>query len=153
MAAANLPGDQHAEPLEANLDYWRSFARVIGALASSLGAVALAAVGIYGVVAYAVGRRVREIGVRIALGASTREVVALVLKQQMRPVAIGALVGLVAAIAVSRILSNVLFGVSPTDAVALGATVLVVGGVALLAGFLPARRASRVDPNTVLHYE
>jgi hypothetical protein len=143
------------QPLEANLDYWRSLAGVISALATSLGvvALALAAVGIYGVVAYAVGRRVREIGVRIALGAATRDVVMMVLKQQMRPVAIGAAVGIVAALAVSRVLSSVLFGVSPTDGVALLAAVLVVAGVTLAAGVLPARRASRVDPNTVLRYE
>jgi len=142
-------------PLEANLEATRSLARVVSALATSLGAVALvlAAVGIYGVVAYSVGRRVREIGVRIALGAATRDVVALVLKQQMRPVAIGAVIGVAAALAVSRILSSVLFGVSPTDGVALLAAVLVVGGVGLAAGILPARRASRVDPNVVLHYE
>jgi predicted permease len=142
-------------PLEASLEATRSLARVVSALATSLGAVALvlAAVGIYGVVAYSVGRRVREIGVRIALGAATRDVVALVLKQQMRPVAIGAVIGLAAALAVSRILSSVLFGVSPTDGVALLAAVLVVVGVGLAAGILPARRASRVNPNVVLHYE
>jgi predicted permease len=142
-------------PLEANLEATRSLARVVSALATSLGAVALvlAAVGIYGVVAYSVGRRVREIGVRIALGAATRDVVALVLKQQIQPVAIGAVIGLAAALAVSRILSSVLFGVSPTDGVALLAAVLVVVGVGLAAGILPARRASRVDPNVVLHYE
>jgi hypothetical protein len=143
------------QPLEANLDYWRSVARLVSALATALGAVALtlAAVGIYGVVAYAVGRRVREIGVRIALGAATRDVVGLVLKQQMRPVAIGSVVGLAVGLAAARILSSVLFGVSSADAVAVVATLLVVVGVALTAGFLPARRASRVDPNTVLHYE
>jgi predicted permease len=142
-------------PLEANLEATRSLARVVSALATALGAVALvlAAVGIYGVVAYSVGRRAREIGVRIALGAAMRDVVALVLKRQLRPVAIGAVVGLAAALAVSRVLSSVLFGVSPTDGVALFAALVVVGGVAVLAGILPARRASRVDPNVVLHYE
>ncbi len=142
-------------PLEANLDTWRNLAGVVTTLATTLGVVALvlAAVGIYGVVAYAVGRRVREIGVRIALGAAARDVVTLVLRQQMKPVAIGAAVGLVAALAASRVLSSVLFGVSPTDGIALLAAVLVVGGVATLASLLPARRASRVDPNVVLHYE
>jgi ABC-type antimicrobial peptide transport system permease subunit len=142
-------------PLEANLEATRSLSRVVSALATSLGvvALALAAVGIYGVVAYSVGRRAREIGVRIALGAGTRDVVALVLKQQLWPVAIGAVIGVGAALAVSRILSSVLFGVSPTDGVALLAAVLVVVGVGLTAGILPARRASRVDPNVVLHDE
>jgi len=142
-------------PLEANLEANRSLSRVVSALATALGAVALvlAAVGIYGVVAYAVGRRAREIGVRIALGAATRDVIALVLKQQLRPVAIGVVAGLATALAVSRVLSSVLFGVSPTDGVALLMAMVVVGGVAVLAGILPARRASRVDPNVVLHYE
>jgi putative ABC transport system permease protein len=142
-------------PLEANLDVWRGIARVVSALATALGAVAvtLAAVGIYGVIAYAVGRRVREIGVRIALGAATRDVVALVLKQQLRPVAIGAVIGLAAGLAVSRVLSSVLFGVSPSDPIALFGAIVVVGSVALIAGVVPARRASRVDPNVVLHYE
>jgi putative ABC transport system permease protein len=115
--------------------------------------LALAAVGIYGVVAYAVGRRAREIGVRIALGAATRDVVALVLKQQLRPVAVGAVIGVAAAMAVSRVLSSVLFGVSPTDLIALLGAVLIVLAAALAAGTLPARRASRVDPNVALHYE
>ena len=90
---------------------------------------------------------------RIALGAATRDVIGLVLKQQMRPVAIASVVGLTVGLAVARILSSVLFGVSSADAVALFATLLVVGGVALAAALLPARRASRVDPNTVLHCE
>jgi putative ABC transport system permease protein len=142
-------------PLQANLDASRKLAGVITTLATALGIVALvlAAVGIYGVVAYAVGRRVREFGVRIALGAVTRDVVTLVLRQQMRPVVIGAAIGVVAALGISRILSSVLFGVSPTDGVALLAAVVVVVGVALVAGIVPARRASRVDPNSVLHCE
>ena len=88
--------------------------------------------------AYAVGRRVRELGVRVALGAASRDVIMLVLRQQLRPVAIGAVVGLGAGVAVSRILSSVLFGVSPTDAVALFAAAGVVASVALAAGILPA---------------
>jgi predicted permease len=142
-------------PLEANLDTWRSLARVVSTLAVALGvvALALAAVGVYGVVAYAVGRRAREFGVRIALGADAQDVALLVLKQQLRPVVIGAVIGLGAALVVSRILSSVLFGVSPTDGVALLAALAVVGGVALAAGIFPARRASRVEPNVALHYE
>jgi predicted permease len=143
------------EPLEANLDVWRGIARVVSALAMALGvvAVALAAVGIYGVIAYAVGRRVRELGVRIAFGAGARDVVLLVLKQQLRPVIVGAVIGVAAAFAVSRILSSVLFGISPTDPIALLAAVGVVGSVAVVAAVVPARRASRVEPNTVLRYE
>jgi predicted permease len=142
-------------PLEANLNGWRSLARVVSTLAASLGGVALvlALVGVYGVVAYAVGRRMREIGVRIALGAGRRDVVALVLRKTMRPVVIGAAVGLLAGLGFSRALDSVLFGVSPLDPLALLTALLVVLGGAVAAGVVPARRASRVDPNTVLHYE
>ncbi len=142
-------------PLEENLDLWRSLAGISSTLGTALGALALmlASVGIYGVVAYSVGRRAREIGIRIALGASARSVVALMLQRTMRPVVIGAVIGLAAAIGVSQILSSVLFGVSPVDPLALTVAVLVVAGVAFAAGALPARRASRVDPSTTLHYE
>ena len=142
-------------PLEANLDLWRSLAGLSSTLATALGTLALilAAVGIYGVVAYSVGRRAREIGIRIALGANARSVIALMLKRTMRPVAIGAVVGVAAAIGVSQILSSMLFGVSPVDPVALLGATVVVSAVALAAGGLPARRASRIDPNQTLHYE
>jgi predicted permease len=143
------------QPLEANLDLWRSLAGLSSTLATALGTLALilAAVGIYGVVAYSVGRRAREIGIRIALGASARGVVALMLKRTMRPVVIGAVIGVAAAVGVSQFLSSVLFGVSPFDPIALLGAVLVVVGVGLAAGGLPARRAARVDPNHTLHYE
>jgi predicted permease len=142
-------------PLEANLDIWRSLAGLVGALSTTLGALALvlAAVGIYGVVAYAVGLRLREIGIRRALGASARGVVTLMLKRTMRPVMVGAVVGVAVAAGISRILSSVLFGVSPLDPLGLGLATLFVIAVALAAGFLPARRATRVDPMTTLRYE
>jgi predicted permease len=142
-------------PLEDNIELYRSLAGLSGTLATALGVLALvlASVGVYGVVAYAVGRRAREIGIRIALGASARGVVALMLKRTMRPVVIGAVIGLAAAVGVSQILSSVLFGVSPVDPLALTAATLVVAGVAFAAGTLPAGRAARVDPSTTLHYE
>jgi ABC-type antimicrobial peptide transport system permease subunit len=96
---------------------------------------------------------VREIGIRIALGANARSVVALMLKRTMRPVAIGAAIGLAGAIAVSQILSSVLFGVSPVDPAALLGGTAVVAGVAFAAGVLPARRAARIDPSQTLHAE
>jgi predicted permease len=143
------------KPLEANLDYWRSLSRLVVALSTSLGIVALvlAAVGVYGVVAYAVGRRVREIGIRMALGASARSVLALMLRRTMRPVVVGAVIGIVAALGISRILSSVLYGVSPLDPIGIGAATLFVSIVALTAAVLPARRAARVDPMATLHYE
>jgi putative ABC transport system permease protein len=142
-------------PLEQNLDLWRSLASMSSTLATALGALALvlASVGIYGVVAYAVGRRTREIGIRIALGANAHSVVALMLKRTMRPVVVGAALGLGGAIGVSQVLSSVLFGVSPVDPIALIGAVFVVVGVAFAAGTLPARRAARVDPTRTLHYE
>jgi len=142
-------------PLEANLEIWRRLATVVSSLSSALGllALVLASVGVYGVVAYTVGRRAREIGIRIALGASARSVVALMLKRTMRPVFVGAVIGLAGALGVSQILSSVLFGVSPVDPIALLGAVVVVCGVALAAGGLPARRAARIDPNKTLHYE
>ncbi|HEX7237291.1 MAG TPA: FtsX-like permease family protein, partial [Gammaproteobacteria bacterium] len=94
-----------------------------------------------------------EIGIRMALGANARGVVALMLKRTMRPVVIGAVIGVAAAVGVSQILSSVLFGVSPFDPVALLGAVAVVSGVAFAAGGLPARRAARIDPNKTLHYE
>jgi predicted permease len=142
-------------PLEENLEVYRSFARISSTLATALGVLALvlATIGVYGVVTYAVGRRVREIGIRIALGANARSVVALMLKRTMRPVAIGAAIGLAGAIAVSQILSSVLFGVSPVDPAALLGGTAVVAGVAFAAGVLPARRAARIDPSQTLHAE
>jgi predicted permease len=142
-------------PLEANVDRWQGIAGIVTSLAASLAVLALvlSAVGIFGVVAHFVGRRTREIGIRIALGAKARDVVGLILRRTMRPVAIGAVIGAAAAVAISGILSNVLFGVSPVDAVGIGLAVAFVLGVGLVAGLLPARRAARVDPITTLHYE
>ena len=142
-------------PLEDNIELYRSLAGLSSTLATALGTLALvlASVGVYGVVAYAVGRRTREIGIRIALGANARSVVALMLKRTMRPVVIGAVLGVAAAVGVSQILSTALFGVSPVDPIALLGAVLVVAGVAFAAATLPARRAARVDPTQALHYE
>ena len=124
-------------------------------LAGTLGAVALilATVGIYGVVSFFVGRRAREIGVRMALGARGRDVLALVLRQTMRPVVVGAALGVLAALAVGQGLASVLFGVSPTDPLGIGAAILCVLGIALAAGLLAGRRATDVQPITVLREE
>ena len=142
-------------PLEGNLAYFRGLSGIITTLFSGLGllALVLASVGIYGVVAYTVARRYREIGIRMALGAEARNVLGLILRRTMRPVVIGAGVGIVAAVAVSRMLSLVLFGVSPTDPAGLAGSALLVVGVALAAGVIGARPATRAEPTSVLRYE
>jgi predicted permease len=132
----------------------RSINFIVAALGLvSAAALVLALSGLYAVMSFAVSRRTREIGIRIALGANAQSVVALMLKRSMRPVAVGAVVGIGAAVGVSQVLSSVLFGVSPVDPLALFGAAAVVGGVALAAGTLPARRAARVDPSRTLHYD
>jgi hypothetical protein len=142
-------------PLEAHVAWWRGAAGLVTTLGGALGAVALllAAVGIYGVVSYAVARRYREIGIRIALGAGARQVLGMVVRQTMRPVAIGAAVGVAVAVGLSRVLSGVLFGVSPTDPLGFAAAGLVVLGVGLAAAVWAARPATRADPTAALRYE
>jgi predicted permease len=130
-------------------------ARILVALASTLGllGLALASIGIYGTAAYAVSRRVREIGIRMALGARAQDVKALVLRQSMRPVLIGGAAGIVVGGLVTRILSKMLFGVSPLDAVSFASVAAFLTAVALLASYLPARRAVRVDPMVALRHD
>ena len=127
-------------------------ARFIALLMTALSGVALllASVGLYGVTAYAVRRRLREIGIRVALGATSGDVVGLIVASSWRVVAPGLAAGVVAAALGTRALRGVLFGTSPTDPIVFGATVAVLAAVASLASYLPARRASRVDPIVVL---
>jgi hypothetical protein len=113
-------------------------------------ALVLAAIGIYGVTSYTVVQRQREIGIRIALGAQRRDVVRMVLRQSMGSVGLGLGVGLLLAVAGSRLVANMLFGSSGTDPLSFLVTPLVLGGVALLANLLPALRASTVDPTVAL---
>ncbi len=124
-------------------------------LLSLLGVIglALAVGGIYGLIAYLVSQRTQEIGVRIALGATHASVVRLILGQALRPVAIGALVGAVAALAAGRVLSSQLFGVSHTDPLTIAAVVATLLGAALVASVVPARRAASVDPTRALQSE
>ena len=124
-------------------------------LLSLLGGIGLllAASGIYGVIAYFVSQRTQEIGVRIALGASTGSVVRLILGQALRPVAIGAAIGVVAALAASRVIASQLFGVSRTDPLTIAAVVATLIGVALVASAMPARRAAAIDPTRALQSE
>jgi len=116
-------------------------------------ALVLASVGLYGVIAYSVGRRDREIGLRIAMGARPRDVVGLVLRGGMTVVAAGMVAGLALAAGLSRFLSGVLYGTSAVDPLAFGAAALALLAVALLANYLPAARASRLDPLVALRQE
>jgi len=119
----------------------------------ALAAVALALVGIYGVISYSVNRRRNEIAIRMALGARPAQVNFMVLGQGMRPVAAGLAIGIAVALALSRLLEAMLFQIRPGDPVVLGVVVLVLGAAAALACFAPARRATRVDPAISLRYE
>jgi putative ABC transport system permease protein len=116
-------------------------------------ALALAAIGIYGVLAYSVSLRTQEIGVRMALGAKSRDVLALILRQSMTIVGLGALAGLLLAALLARSLSALLFGVSTSDPMTFLGTAIVLAAVAMIASYLPARRATRVDPLIALRYE
>jgi putative ABC transport system permease protein len=116
-------------------------------------ACVLAVIGIYGVISYNGLRRTREIGVRLALGARRRQIVSLILGQGVRLLAFGLLVGFVAAFALSRVMRNLLFGVSETDPLIFFAVGLLLAGAAVIACWIPAHRASRVDPIITLRAE
>ena len=121
--------------------------------AFGLVALALAAVGLYGLVAYVTAQRTQEIGIRMALGAGTREVRRLVLGNTIRLVTLGAVIGIPAALALARLLSGLLYQVEPYDPVVLSLSLGVLVCVALVAGYLPAQRAARVDPIKALRAE
>ena len=116
-------------------------------------AIALVSAGIYGVVSYSVAQRTREIGIRIALGATRQAVMKLIIGQAMKLAACGVIVGLAGAWALTRVLRTLLFGVSPTDTLSFGLSALLLMGVVLFSCYLPARRASNVDPVIALSYE
>jgi ABC-type antimicrobial peptide transport system permease subunit len=116
-------------------------------------ALLLAAMGIYGVTTYAVAQRTQEIGIRIALGAQVRDVLRLILSKSMSLVLMGSVVGLIGAYAATRVMANMLFGVTPTDRVIFVGVPLLLLLVALVACLVPARRAAKVDPLVALRYE
>jgi putative ABC transport system permease protein len=124
---------------------------VIGAFGAL--ALLLASIGMYGVISYSTTQRTQEIGIRLALGAQRRDVMAMVLAHGGRLAALGITIGLVAALALARTLASFLYGVQPADPITFAAVALLLCAVALLACYLPARRAMRVDPTVALRYE
>ena len=116
-------------------------------------ALLLASVGLYGVMAWSVVQRTREIGIRMALGAQGHNVLALVLRQGMKLVLFGIVIGVPASLAAARLLSSLMFGLDATDALTVGVVTALLTLVTLVACYLPARRATRVDPLKILRYE
>jgi putative ABC transport system permease protein len=162
--AAALPALAHeqdpavpaeATPIAANLENWIWPSRMGAELSAALGLLALllASVGITSVTAFAVTQRTREIGIRMALGAQPEGVVRLLVMQAGKLVAIGAVIGIIAAVAMCRILSGFLYGISAMDGITFFAVTIVLVSVALVACYIPARRATKVDPMVALRYE
>jgi putative ABC transport system permease protein len=119
----------------------------------SVVALAIATVGIYGVVSYSVARRTKEFGLRMVLGAQGSDVLGLVMKQGASMIAIGVAAGLIVAFLFTRLMASLLFGIASTDLPTYAVVTLVLFGVALAACYIPARRATRVDPIQTLRYE
>jgi putative ABC transport system permease protein len=116
-------------------------------------ALMLAAIGIYGVMNYAVSRRTREIGIRMSLGASHAAVQWMVARQAVVQALVGAIAGVAGALLLARLMAKMLYGVRPTDPATFGSVAIVLGLAALLATYVPARRASRIDPMAALRSE
>jgi ABC-type antimicrobial peptide transport system permease subunit len=116
-------------------------------------ALLLAVVGIYGVMSYSVSRRTQEIGIRVALGATRKDVLMLVVRRGLLLALTGSAIGIVGALLLSRVIASQLYGISPTDPITFVAVSILLTAVALAASYLPARRAMRVDPMVALKYE
>jgi len=129
--------------------------KLIARLSSFFGflALLLASIGLFGIMSYSVARRTNEIGIRMALGAGRSDVVSLVLREGLAPVLIGVAIGLPAALAGGRLIASLLFGLKSTDPLTVGTATVVLIAVSCIAGYLPARKATRVDPMRALRCE
>jgi ABC-type antimicrobial peptide transport system permease subunit len=129
--------------------------RVAAVVTGALGAIGLlmATVGLYGIISYSVSRRGREIGIRIALGARRADVLGMVVREGMKLATLGVAIGLVLAVAATRLMSSFLFNISPLDAVTFIAMSVLFIGIAFVSSYLPARRAAASDPMTALRTE
>jgi ABC-type antimicrobial peptide transport system permease subunit len=144
-----------AIPFEQNLTRARRAAQIAATLAGGMSilALVLACVGIYGVAAYHIAQRTREIGVRMALGARPQQIVGMVLGQNLRAVAIGGAVGLAGAFGFGQLLRTLLYGLSPADPWAIGGAITILTGMALLASWPNAQRAASIAPATALRHD
>jgi ABC-type antimicrobial peptide transport system permease subunit len=140
-----------AEQIEVRLQQEKLFAQSY-ALFGGL-ALLLAAIGLFGLMSYNVARRTNEIGIRMALGAQGRDVLRLVMKESMLLVGLGVTIGLLATLLAGGLIQSILFGLAPTDPVTIAMAIVVLIVVSAVAGYLPARRAARIDPMRALHYE
>ena len=129
--------------------------RAISQLSAFFGvlALALASIGLYGVMAYNAARRTNEIGIRVALGAQPRDILRIVLRETLILIGFGVALGLPSNLAAKRWISSQLFGLTALDPVAIGVSALILATVTIVAGYVPARWASRVDPMVALHYD
>ena len=144
-----------AATLGKSAERWVWFSQVGAMLSSSLGILGLflASLGIYGLMSYSVAQRTHELGIRIALGANRSDILKLILGQGLRISLVGLVVGLAIALGVTRVIAAMLYGVKPTDPVTFGGVSVLLTAVALLASYLPARRAAKVEPLVALRYE
>ena len=131
------------------------FFRFGAQLTSTMGllGLVLAVVGVYSVVSYAAAQRTHEIGIRMALGAEPKDILKMVLRQSIGVVAVGLAIGLAAAFVVTRAIANLIVGVKPTDPLTFATVILLLSAIALVACWIPARRATRISPLTALRYE
>jgi len=150
----NLPQTEIATQ-ETEVDEYLGSQRSITTLLSSFAGMAmlLAAIGLYGTMSYAVGRRTKELGIRLALGAQRGELLLMVLHETLRLVVIGVVFGVAVATAAGRLLGGMLFAVKSSDPLTIAVAIVIMTGIALIAGLVPARRAMRVDPIVALRYE